>query len=53
MNIFKKILSDKKGATAIEYGMIIALVSIVIAAYISNITIAIDHTLENVNEQIE
>jgi len=35
--LFKKILTDRSGATAVEYGLIVALIAIVIFASVSTV----------------
>jgi len=37
MSIFKKLFADESGATAIEYGLIAALISVVIIAVLTSI----------------
>ena len=53
-NLFKKFLSNKSGATAIEYGLIAALISIAIITAAttlgSNLSTTFDKVAQNVNK---
>lgn len=49
MNLLKKFAADESGATAIEYGLIAALISVVIIAAV----FALGGTLEEVFERID
>ena len=45
---FLKLIKDKKGATAIEYGLIAALIAVAAIAAMSNVGNSLDNTFTNV-----
>ena len=49
MHIFKQFLSDESGATAIEYGLIAALVAVVIITGITAVGTKLSTTFTNVS----
>jgi len=48
MNFFKLIKNDDKGATAIEYGLIAALIAVAIIAAVSSVGTSLSSTFDNV-----
>jgi pilus assembly protein Flp/PilA len=52
MHIFKQFLSDESGATAIEYGLIAALVAVVIITGITAVGTKLSTTLTNVSTSL-
>jgi pilus assembly protein Flp/PilA len=52
MHIIKRFLSDEAGATAIEYGLIAALVAIVIIGGITAVGTKLSTTLTNVSTSL-
>lgn len=48
MNLFKKFIADDSGATAIEYGLIAALVAVVVIAALTLIGDNLTSTFENI-----
>ena len=52
MQIFKQFLSDESGATAIEYGLIAALVAVVIITGITAVGTKLSTTLTNVSTSL-
>ena len=53
MTFLRKLRRDEKGATAIEYGLIAALIAVAGLAGISVIGERLDGTFESVGEQLE
>jgi pilus assembly protein Flp/PilA len=55
MNIFSRFMKDESGATAIEYGLIAALISVAIIAALksvgSNLTSTFNNVANNLNNQ--
>ncbi len=51
-NIFARFLKDESGATAIEYGLIAALISVAIIGGASTIGSKLKSTFENVGTQL-
>ncbi|MAN75759.1 Flp family type IVb pilin [Pelagibacterium flavum] len=52
MNLFKKFVADESGATAIEYGLIAALVAVVIIAGLSLAGPALESTFCTIGETL-
>lgn len=52
MNLFKKFVADESGATAIEYGLIAALMAVVVIAAIGMIGGPLKDTFENIGETL-
>jgi len=50
---FIKMIRDTKGATAIEYGLIAALIAVAAIAAMGNIGSALGETFNNVSEELE
>jgi pilus assembly protein Flp/PilA len=49
---FKKIINDTKGATSMEYGLIIALMVIAIIAGVSNFSSATSNMYNSITNQV-
>lgn len=49
---FKKLWKDDSGATAIEYGLLAALIAVVIIGAVATLGRTLDGTFESVNTQI-
>ena len=52
MKFFKKIFKDEKGATAIEYGLIAALIAVAAIAAMQNIGTKLGTTFNNVSNEL-
>jgi pilus assembly protein Flp/PilA len=52
MKILKKLLSDESGATAIEYGLIAALISVVIIVAVTFLGAELEGTFEQIGETL-
>ena len=52
-NLFKSFAKDESGATAIEYGLIAALLSVAIIAAITSVKDELNTTYENVGDALE
>lgn len=52
MNMFSRFMKDESGATAIEYGLIAAIVAVGIIAALSNLRTALQGTFNNVATQL-
>ena len=52
MMIFKKLRKDEKGATAIEYGLIAALIAVAAISAMSTLGGTIDNTLNGVGTEM-
>ncbi len=52
MNLFKKFSKDKKGATAIEYGLIAALIAVVIIAGARTVGTSLNGVFGNINTEL-
>jgi pilus assembly protein Flp/PilA len=52
MNMFSRFLKDESGATAIEYGLIAAIVAVGIIAALGNLRGALQTTFNNVADQL-
>lgn len=50
---FKKMWKDESGATAIEYGLLAALIAVVIIGAVSALGTTLQGTFESVDEQIQ
>ena len=53
MNMFKRFLKDESGATAIEYGLIAALLAVAIIATLGAVGGQLDATFEKVQSGLE
>lgn len=51
-NFFKTIARDQQGATAIEYGLIAALISVAAIAALTNVGQGVDATFDKVAEEM-
>jgi pilus assembly protein Flp/PilA len=52
MSIFKRFVRDEKGATAIEYGLIAAGISVAIIAVVNTLGTKLSTTFSNVSNQL-
>jgi pilus assembly protein Flp/PilA len=52
MKMFRKMFADKKGATAIEYGLIAALIAVAAVGAMSNLGGQITKTFNNTQAQM-
>jgi pilus assembly protein Flp/PilA len=52
MNMFSRFMKDESGATAIEYGLIAAIVAVGIIAALGNLRGALQTTFNNVSNQL-
>lgn len=52
MNKFRKLLKSKDGATAIEYGLIAALIGVVIISAVTALGTSIESQFENIESAI-
>ena len=52
MHLLRKFLADESGATAIEYGLIAALVSVVIMTTLGLLGDSLDTTFKDVNTEL-
>jgi pilus assembly protein Flp/PilA len=53
MSIFRRFLNDQSGATAIEYGLIAALVSVAAIAAMTTLGTKLTSTFEAVSNQLK
>lgn len=53
MNIMKRFANDESGATAIEYGMIAALVAVVIIGALTTLGTKLNSTFKSVSDQLK
>ena len=53
LRMFNRFLKDKNGATAIEYGLIAALIGVVIIAGVTALGTSIDATFNDIATAIE
>ena len=53
LNFGKSIFQDDSGATAIEYGLLAALISVAIIITVSSLGTTLDGVFDNVNTQLE
>lgn len=52
MNLFKKFADDESGATAIEYGLIAALMAVVVIAAINFLGPQLEEAFDNIGGQL-
>jgi pilus assembly protein Flp/PilA len=52
-NIFSRFLKDESGATAIEYGLIAAIVSVGIITALNLVSTSLDTTFTNISTQLD
>ncbi len=52
MQYFRKMLKDSKGATAIEYGLIAALIAVAAIAAMGTVGNKLTNTFENVSNEL-
>ncbi|NVO14194.1 MAG: Flp family type IVb pilin [Rhodoplanes sp.] len=52
MTLIKRFLADKSGATAIEYGLIAAGISVAIIAVVNSLGTSLKNTFSNVSSQL-
>lgn len=52
MSLFKKFANDESGATAIEYGLIAALISVVIIGVVFTLGENLSNTFESISNQL-
>jgi pilus assembly protein Flp/PilA len=52
MTLVKRFLADKSGATAIEYGLIAAGISVAIIAVVNSLGTSLMNTFSNVSSQL-
>ncbi len=52
MNMFKRFLKDESGATAIEYGLIAALIAVAIITTVGLIGDNLDTTFTTINDKL-
>lgn len=52
MKTIRKLLGDKKGATAIEYGLIVALIAVAAITALSNLGGQLNTTMERVKSNM-
>jgi pilus assembly protein Flp/PilA len=52
-NIFSRFLKDESGATAIEYGLIAAIVSVGIITALNLVSSSLDTTFTNISTQLD
>lgn len=52
-NVFKKFLNDESGATAIEYGLIAALVAVAIIGGLNTVGGNLKETFANVGKELQ
>jgi len=53
MKFFNKLLRDEQGATAIEYGLIAALIAVAAIAAMQNIGSKLGQTFNNVSSELD
>ena len=53
MKLFKQFRKDEKGATAIEYGLIAALISVVIIAALNTLSGSLNSTFSAVSTELD
>ena len=53
MNFFKNLVRDEQGATAIEYGLIAALIAVAAIGAMSSLGGTLSGTFDNVNTQMQ
>ena len=52
MSIFRKLIKNEKGATAIEYGLIAALIAVAAIGAMQNIGTKLSSTFNNVSNKL-
>ena len=52
MKLFRKLMKNEKGATAIEYGLIAALISVALVGAASSLGGTLSGTFENIDKQM-
>ena len=52
MNMFKRFLKDESGATAIEYGMIAALIAVAIIGVVSTIGGQLQTAFQTISDEL-
>lgn len=52
MNIFRKLFKDEKGATAIEYGLIAALIAVAAIAAMGSLGNTLENTFQKVDTEM-
>lgn len=52
MKAFKNFLNNEDGATAIEYGLIAALIAVVVIAAVGNVGDTLNNTFETINTKL-
>jgi pilus assembly protein Flp/PilA len=52
MNLFARFANDESGATAIEYGLIAALISVVIIGAVATLGGTLQTTFSNINTEL-
>ncbi len=52
MTTFKRFFADESGATAIEYGLIAALVSVAVLAILSTLGGQLQETFQNISDEL-
>lgn len=52
MSIFSRFMNDESGATAIEYGLIAAIVGVGIIAVLKNVRTGLQSTFNKVNDEL-
>jgi pilus assembly protein Flp/PilA len=53
MNSLKRFLQDESGATAIEYGLLAASISVAIASVVSNLGSQLESTFSKIPSQLD
>ena len=53
MQFFRKMLKDSKGATAIEYGLIAALIAVAAITAMGSVGNSLNNTFNNVNNGLK
>lgn len=53
MKFFNKLLRDEQGATAIEYGLIAALIAVAAMTMMGNVGSQVNNTFSKVNAELE
>lgn len=53
MRLIRRLLSDKSGATAIEYGLIVALLSLVIVAAVGEVANEVSEMFANQDRELQ
>jgi pilus assembly protein Flp/PilA len=51
-SLFRRFMRDQSGATAIEYGLIAAGISVVIISVVNSIGVTLNNTFTNVSTQL-